>query len=106
MHMVGVLGMTLDEDRKPRLAIDQRCQAARAWGAQYRVAFEVAQPQPFFDHLWAILDARSIPGCSRVFPPVWTLPTTPQHRFPMLAVLVLLDPGVDRLRGNTAAGIL
>lgn len=29
MHMVGVLGLNLDDDRKPRLSIDQRRQVSR-----------------------------------------------------------------------------
>src|SRR5208282_6401110 len=106
MHMVGVLGLNLDDDRKPRLAIDQRRQAARAWRAQHGVALEIAQPQPLFDHFRAIVDTGGIPRRAGVFPPVWTLPAMPQKRFPVLAVLVLLDPGVDRLRRNSSVGIL
>src|SRR3990172_9009627 len=106
MHMVGVLGLNLDDDREPRFAIDQRSQAARARGAQHGVAFEIAQPQPLFDHFRALVDAGGIPCRGGVFPQVRTFSPTPQKRFPVLAVLVLLDPGVDRLRRNAAVGTL
>jgi hypothetical protein len=106
MHMVGVLRVNLDDGREPRLAIDQRCQAARTGGAEHSVAFEISQPQPLFDDFRALIDAGGIPGGGGVFPPVRTFPATPQKRFPVLPVLVLLDPGVDRLRRNAALGTL
>jgi len=64
------------------------------------------KPQPFFDHFRAQVNAGGIARRSRIFPPVGTFPATPQQRFPVLAVLVLLDPGVDRLRRNAALGTL
>src|SRR5579862_1274557 len=106
MHMVGVLGLNLGDDRETRLAIDQRRQAARARGAQYGVALKIAQPQALFNHFRALVDAGGVRGCGGVFAAVWTFSAMPQHRFPVLAVLVVLDPGVDRLRGNAAVGIL
>jgi hypothetical protein len=63
-------------------------------------------PQPLFDDFRALVNASGIPGGSGVFPPVRTLPATPQKRFPVLAVIILLDPGVDRLRGNATLGTL
>ena len=52
------------------------------------------------------LSMRGIPGRGGIFPVVWTLPAAPQKRFPVLAFIILLDPGVDRLRRNAAVGIL
>src|SRR5450755_1800105 len=102
MHMVGVLGLDLDDDRQPRLAADERRQAARARRPQHGVALEVAQPQPLFDDLGAIADAGGIRRRGRVFRAGGTFTAAPQQGFPVPAVLVLLDPGVDRLRRHAA----
>lgn len=41
-----------------------------------------------------------------VFPAAGALAATPQQRFPVLAIRILLDPGVDRLRRNAPLGVL
>src|SRR5204863_2696893 len=106
MHMLRVLGSNLDDDRQPRLATDDSRHAAGSGRTEHGVALEVAQPQSLFDHLRTVADAGGIPRSRRVFPAIRTFTPTPQHRFPVLALVVLLDPGVDRLRRNGAVAIL
>src|ERR1700730_15964539 len=106
MHVIRVLGLNLDDDRQPRLAAHESCQAPGARRAEHGVAFEVPQPPPLFDDLRAMANARGLRRRIGVFraPPAFA--ATPQHRLPVVAVLVVLDPGVDRLRRHAAVAIL
>ena len=97
VHVVCVLRSNLHDDREPRLAIDERCQTARALFAEHEIALEVAEPQPLLDHLGPVFDPRRVARKGR-FSPRRTLPTPPQKALPMRAMFVALDPRADRLR--------
>src|SRR6202022_4612448 len=91
MHVVGVFGCDLDDDRVPRLAVHQRRQATGARRAEHGVAFKVAQAQPLLDDFRTISDAGAFAGVS-LFSAAGALAALPQKRAPMLAIGVLLDP--------------
>lgn len=105
MHMVGVLGSDLHDDRVSRLAVHQRGQAARAWRTEHGVAFEVAQSQSPLDDFRTLGDASAL-ARKRVFSAVGSFAAPPQERFPVLAVPIPFDPSIDRWGGNAALGRL
>ena len=98
VDMVGVFGLNLDDDRQPRLATDEGRQAAGAGWTEDRITFEVPQSQSLFDHLRPIADPRGIRERSRFSPSIRAFAAAAQERFPVLATLIPLDPGIDRLR--------
>src|SRR5207253_9031262 len=96
MHMVGVLGLNLGDDRQSRAAIDQRDDAASTGRSEHGVAFKVAEPQPLFDDFGTVVNPRGRTAILSVFAAAGAFAGTAEEGFPVVAVLVLFDPGVDR----------
>jgi hypothetical protein len=65
-----------------------------------------AQPQSLLDHFGAVLDSRRRAGMCGVFAAAGAFTTSPQKGFPVVAMLVALDPGVDRAGRHAAAGVV
>lgn len=104
-NVVSVLGLNLGDDRESGAATDQRDDAAGAGWSQYGVSFEVAQAEAALDDLGTVANAsrgtrRGILAAARAFA------APAQAGFPVLAMLIVLDPGVDSSGRNLAPWIL
>src|SRR5687767_13369171 len=105
MHVVGILGANLNDDGVARLAVDECPQAARARRPEHGVSLEVAHAEPLLDHFGAVTDPRGVRRTC-VFSAVRTLAAPPQKGLPVLAILVLFDPGIDGLVRNRRLSLL
>src|SRR5206468_2229218 len=106
VDVVGVFRLDLEDDREPRLAVNQGHQAARAGWAEHRVTLKVAQAKPPLNDFRTISDPGSV-ARFRLFSAARPLAAPPQHRLPMLSVVVVVfDPVVDRLGRYPATRIV
>ena len=76
-----------------------------AWRTEHRragIPFKVAQLESPLDDFGPVMNASAQAGFSGLFSAAAAFAAVPQKRPPMQAMLVPLDPGVDRLGRDTA----
>ena len=94
MNMVSVFRFDLRDDGEPRLAINQRNNAAGARRAKHGIALEIANANSLLNHFGSIRNASSA-GDFRLFSEAFTLAASSQKAFPVGAIVILLNPSVD-----------